>query len=122
MNDNLKLVLKLISLMGLIWGIGWLLFESLDLHKNFSSSSYQNMLLVLMSAVWLVLLLGFIDKEKPPKVVVIHKDNTPELVKPKKIENKKKRGRPPNSQPKSNQDTKIDIDELIKIKLENNKQ
>lgn len=64
MNDTAKLILKLIATIILIWGIGWLLYENLNLYKRFTPTNYQNILLVIMGAIWFILLLMNVDKDK----------------------------------------------------------
>ena len=62
-SETVKLILKLMAIIGIIWGLGWILYENTFLSNHFTTSNYQNMLLVIMSATWLILLLSNVGKE-----------------------------------------------------------
>lgn len=70
-SETVKLLLKLISFMGIIWGLGWIIYENTFLGNHFTPTNYQNILLVLMSATWLILLLGVYGKEPENKKQII---------------------------------------------------
>ena len=93
-NESIKLLFKLISIVGMIWGVGWLLYENTSLFRGFTQSSYQNMLLVVMSATWLIILLIETGKSKPKQHY--HPSQTPEPVLAK--EKRRYRKKPINKQ------------------------
>ena len=65
----LKLLLKLVAIIGIIWGLGWIIYENSPLGKHFTSTNYQNILLVLMSATWLIILLSMVGNEPQTKTL-----------------------------------------------------
>ena len=83
-NKTAYLILKLSALIIIIWGMGWLIYENTKLFNGFTQASYQNMLLVIMGASWLIILLMQIEKTEPYKLTSIQPKNASSLYSPKK--------------------------------------
>ena len=90
-SETVKLILKLMAIIGIIWGLGWILYENTFLSSHFTASNYQNMLLVIMSATWLILLLSNVGKEpkRQPIIRLCNETPTPAHNKRKKQNTKK---------------------------------
>lgn len=106
-SATIKLIFKLMGVIGIIWGLGWIIYENTFLCSHFTATNYQNILLVIMSATWLILLAGVYGKEP----------QTHRLSPIKLCEETSKRATTKRKSRASNK-TKINIEALIKKALE----
>jgi len=84
--ETVKLILKLIAIVGTIWGLGWLIYENTPIRNGITTTNYQNILLVLMSTIWLIILLATRDKEPKNR-----KPYIPPIIAPKPTRKRKQK-------------------------------